>query len=205
MTNPKLVADRIAAETQQASTLNSFEFKLDGKPITANEIDNSAPEQHGPEGAPRGLGGLEAIGPGAEARPREAAGAAQRRREGAGLSRLLRPPGGELRHDDRRDGQAAGRLHAELRPLYLQLHTWAKYELAKKYGQPVPEAHSRALAQQSLEPELDGDGRRRPNLDDRFKGRSHRSGSSRRPSSSTPASASARCPRRSGRSRTSIR
>ena len=26
----------------------------------------------------------------------------------------------------------------ELRPLYLQLHTWVKYELAKKYGQPVP-------------------------------------------------------------------
>jgi peptidyl-dipeptidase A len=26
----------------------------------------------------------------------------------------------------------------ELRPLYLQLHTWAKHELAKKYGQPVP-------------------------------------------------------------------
>ncbi|MDP2876341.1 MAG: M2 family metallopeptidase, partial [Holophaga sp.] len=27
-----------------------------------------------------------------------------------------------------------------LRPLYLQLHTWAKYELAKKYQQPVPKA-----------------------------------------------------------------
>jgi peptidyl-dipeptidase A len=26
----------------------------------------------------------------------------------------------------------------ELRPLYLQLHTWVKYELAKKFGQPVP-------------------------------------------------------------------
>ena len=26
----------------------------------------------------------------------------------------------------------------ELKPLYLQLHTWVKYELAKKYGQPVP-------------------------------------------------------------------
>ena len=26
----------------------------------------------------------------------------------------------------------------ELRPLYLQLHTWAKYELAEKYHQPVP-------------------------------------------------------------------
>ena len=29
---------------------------------------------------------------------------------------------------------------AELKPLYLQLHTWVKYELAKKYGQPVPKA-----------------------------------------------------------------
>ncbi|MEW6159269.1 MAG: M2 family metallopeptidase, partial [Verrucomicrobiota bacterium] len=40
MTNPKLVADRIAAETQQASILNAFTFKLEGKPITVNEIDN---------------------------------------------------------------------------------------------------------------------------------------------------------------------
>ena len=27
---------------------------------------------------------------------------------------------------------------ATLRPLYLQLHTWAKYKLAEKYHQPVP-------------------------------------------------------------------
>src|SRR5882762_8398074 len=40
MTNPSLVAKRIEAETKQASVLNSFEFKLDGKPITANDIDN---------------------------------------------------------------------------------------------------------------------------------------------------------------------
>ena len=40
MTNPDLVAARVEAETKQASTLNSFEFKLDGKPITANDIDN---------------------------------------------------------------------------------------------------------------------------------------------------------------------
>src|SRR5205085_4508766 len=26
----------------------------------------------------------------------------------------------------------------ELRPLYLQLHTWTKHRLARKYGQPVP-------------------------------------------------------------------
>jgi len=30
-------------------------------------------------------------------------------------------------------------LVVELRPLYAQLHTWARYELAKRYKQPVPE------------------------------------------------------------------
>src|SRR6267143_6719977 len=40
MTNPDLVAKRVAAETKQASILNSFEFKLNGQPITANQIDD---------------------------------------------------------------------------------------------------------------------------------------------------------------------
>src|SRR4029077_12475446 len=40
MTNPDLVAKRVAAETKQASILNSFEFKLNGQKITANDIDN---------------------------------------------------------------------------------------------------------------------------------------------------------------------
>ena len=40
MTNPKLTAARIEAETAQASRMNSFEFKNAGKTITANEIDN---------------------------------------------------------------------------------------------------------------------------------------------------------------------
>src|SRR5207237_8627610 len=40
MTNPELVTKRVEAETKQASILNSFEFKLDGQPITANQIDD---------------------------------------------------------------------------------------------------------------------------------------------------------------------
>src|SRR5467141_4171867 len=40
MTNPDLVAKRVAAETKQASILNSFKFKLNGQPITANQIDD---------------------------------------------------------------------------------------------------------------------------------------------------------------------
>jgi len=40
MTNPTLVAARIEAETEQASTLNSFVFKLRGQPISTNDIDD---------------------------------------------------------------------------------------------------------------------------------------------------------------------
>src|SRR6188472_2342028 len=40
MTNPDLVTKRVAAETEQASTLNGFEFKLNGQPITVNQIDD---------------------------------------------------------------------------------------------------------------------------------------------------------------------
>src|SRR5207253_6537615 len=40
MTNPELVTKRVEVETKQASILNSFEFKLNGQKITANEIDN---------------------------------------------------------------------------------------------------------------------------------------------------------------------
>src|SRR5260370_8716309 len=40
MTSPDLVSKRVAAETKQASILNSFEFKLNGQKITANQIDD---------------------------------------------------------------------------------------------------------------------------------------------------------------------
>ena len=40
MTNPPLTAARIEAETAQNSLLNRFEFKLAGKTVTANDLDN---------------------------------------------------------------------------------------------------------------------------------------------------------------------
>jgi peptidyl-dipeptidase A len=138
MTNPELVAARITAETQQASTLNSFVFKLKGAPITANEIDNflstnrdlaarlevwEASKQSGPALKP-GLIRLQSL-----------------------RNRVAQ----ELGHPDYFTLQVASydmtttemlRLQddfmRDLKPLYVQLHTWVKYELAKRYQQPVP-------------------------------------------------------------------
>ncbi|HOX02052.1 MAG TPA: M2 family metallopeptidase [Candidatus Paceibacterota bacterium] len=138
MTRPELVAARIAAETRQASALNGFEFRLEGRPITPNEIDRllhtstnldqrravwEASKQSGP-----------ALKPGL-----------------IELQKLRNGVARELGYPDYFSLQAAGygmnagemlRLQEgfmrDLRPLYLHLHTWVKHELARRYGQPVP-------------------------------------------------------------------
>ncbi|HVP39321.1 MAG TPA: M2 family metallopeptidase [Candidatus Saccharimonadales bacterium] len=138
MTNPALVSARIDAETKQASIMNSFEFKLNGKPISANDIDNQlasltdvqqrlavweTSKQSGPALKP-GLVQLQGLR--------------------NGVARELGYPDYfalEVASHDMTTAEML-KMHEdflrELRPLYVQLYTWAKYELAKKYHQPVP-------------------------------------------------------------------
>jgi peptidyl-dipeptidase A len=138
MTNPKLVADRIDAEVAQASTLNGFEFKLAGKPVTVNEIDNLL-------NSSTNLAERQAVWEASKE-----SGQALK----AGLVKLRDLRNGvakELDYPDYFALQVAGygmtteemiklqdSFMRELRPLYLQLHTWVKYKLAEKYKQPVP-------------------------------------------------------------------
>ncbi len=138
MTNPELVAKRIETETRQASTMNGFTYSLDGKPITPNEIDailagsRDLAERRAAWEASKTSG------------PALKPGLVQLRDLRNGVAR-------ELGYPDYFALQVAGygmttdemvKLQAdfmrEMRPLYLQLHTWVKHELAKKYGQPAP-------------------------------------------------------------------
>jgi len=138
MTNPKLTAARIEAETAQASTLNSFEFKLRGKTITANDIDlllNTSTDL-------------------AERRAVWEASKESGKALKDGLVKLRDLRNGvarEMGHPDYYALQAARygmttaellQLNAEfmrvLKPLYAQLHTWTRYKLAEKFQQPVP-------------------------------------------------------------------
>src|SRR5213079_280640 len=138
MTNPELVAKRVAAETKQASLMNGFEFKLNGQKITANQIDDKLEKN-------------------ADLAERKAVWEASKE-----IGPALKPNLVTLR--DLRNGVAKEMQYpdyfslevaaygmttdemlkmlddwmATLRPLYLQLHTWAKYKLAEKFHEPVP-------------------------------------------------------------------
>jgi len=138
MTNPALVAARIAAETAQSSTLNGFEFKLHGKPITVNAIDDLL--QTSTDLAERQAVWEASKESGKALKP----GLIKLRDLRNGVAR-------ELNYPDYFALQVAGygmttkemialndEFMRELRPLYLQLHTWVKYKLAAKFHQPVP-------------------------------------------------------------------
>jgi peptidyl-dipeptidase A len=138
MTNPDLVRARIAAETQQASTLNGFTFILDGQPITPNEIDDELEQL---TDLPQRLAVWEAS---KQTGPALRAGLIELQRLRNGVARELGYPDYFALQMAAHDMTTAEMLKLnedflrELEPLYLQLHTWAKYELARRYGQPVP-------------------------------------------------------------------
>ena len=138
MTNPDLVAKRVEAETKQASILNSFEFKLNGKTITANQIDDILAKS-------------------ADLNERKAVWEASKQSGPAlkpnlvKLRELRNGVAKEMKYPDyfalevASYGMTTDEMlkmlddwRATMRPLYLQLHTWAKYKLAEKFHEPVP-------------------------------------------------------------------
>ncbi len=138
MTNPDLVAKRVQAETKQQSILNSFEFKLNGQKITANDIDNKL--ERSTDLAERKAVWETSKESGPALKPNLVT-----------LRDLRNGVAKEMKYPDYFSLEVASYgmttdemlkmlddWMATLRPLYLQLHTWAKYKLAEKYHQPVP-------------------------------------------------------------------
>ena len=138
-TVPDLVKQRIAAETAQTEKLYGFDYKIDGASVTTNKIDDILKTETKPAARLAAWSASKEVG----------------KTLGDGLVQLR-----ELRN---KTVQALGypdyftyqvseygmktdemvalcdQINRELRPLYRELHTFARHELAKQYGQPVPD------------------------------------------------------------------
>src|SRR5437764_10557297 len=138
MTNPDLVTRRVEAETRQASIMNSFDFKLNGQKVTANDIDNKLERSN--DLAERKAVWEASKQSGPALKPNLVV-----------LRDLRNGVAHEMKYPDYFSLEVAsyGMTTDEvvkmlddwmptLRPLYLQLHTWADYKLAEKYHQPLP-------------------------------------------------------------------
>jgi len=138
-TVPELVKKRIAAEAKQTETLFGYEYTLYGRPITPNEIDEllrtttdlnerravwEASKESGPALKP-GIIELQSL-----------------RNEtvrALGYSDFYSYQISEYDMTTDEMLELTEKLVEQTRPLYRELHTWARYELAERYGVPVPE------------------------------------------------------------------
>lgn len=138
-TVPDLVKQRIAAEAAQTEKLFGFDYKLDGEKITTNSIDEKLRTETDIELRRKVWEASKEVGP--------------TLREGLGKLRELRNATVRaLGYSDYFTYQVSdygmtraemmalvAKINRELRPLYRELHTWARHELAKRLNQPVPD------------------------------------------------------------------
>src|SRR5207249_3306143 len=138
MTNPDLVAKRVAAETKQASLMNGFEFKLNGQKTTANQIDDKLEKSTDLAERKAVWETSKEIGPALKENLVKLRGLRN------GVAKEMKYPDYfalEVAAYGMTTDEMLKMLDewmATLGPLYLQLHTWTKYKLAEKYRQPVP-------------------------------------------------------------------
>ena len=136
--NPQTVAgivkDRIKAENAQTEKLFGFDFKIDGKSVTANEIDNVLRDETDLARRLKAWEASKEVGIGLKPGL-------------VNLQRLRNETVQALGYKNYFDYQVSdygmstgemmdliGKINQELRPLYRELHTYARYELAKKYN-----------------------------------------------------------------------
>lgn len=133
-TAPELVKERIAAENKQNSELFGYTFTVDGKEVTPNEIDDELEKSTDVNERLAVWNASKEVG--------------TKLKDGlANLVKLRNETVQGLGYHDYFSYQVADygmttpemmalnrKFVRELWPLYRELHTWARYELAKKYG-----------------------------------------------------------------------
>jgi peptidyl-dipeptidase A len=141
--NPSTVADlvkeRIKAETDQVEKLYGYDFQLDGKSVTTNDLDKILREENDVAKRLAAWQASKEVGKGLK--------------DGlANLKSLRNKTVQALGYDDFFSYQVSDygmttremldmnkRFVKELMPLYRELHTYTRYTLAKKYGVDVPD------------------------------------------------------------------
>lgn len=135
----ELVKERIAAETSQNEKLFGFDFQIDGRSVSTNRIDEILSTSDDLAERLKAWTASKEVGKGLK----------------GGLANLIRLRNATVQALDYEDyfqyqvsdfGMTVPEMLAlmdkfnrELRPLYQELHTYFRYALAEKYGQPVPD------------------------------------------------------------------
>ncbi|XOV94661.1 MAG: M2 family metallopeptidase [Bacteroidota bacterium] len=129
-----LVKEKIKADIAQVEKLYGFSYKLDGKPISTNEIDNILWYNKDLDIRLKAWEASKEVGPGLKDGLETLRDLRNKTVQALGYNDYFTYQVSEygLSTEDMMDMME--KLYQELLPLYRELHTYARYELAKQYG-----------------------------------------------------------------------
>jgi len=138
-TIPAIVKARIAVETRQTEELYGFTFRLDGQEITPNQIDEGLREEKDLTKRRAIWEASKEVGKGLRDGLIELRKLRNESVRALGYSDFFGYMASEYGMTTAQLAAEIQKVNRELRPLFRELHTWTRYELAKRYGQPVPD------------------------------------------------------------------
>lgn len=141
--NPQTVADivkeRIKAENAQTEKLFGFDFKVDGKSLSANDIDNVLRDETDLAKRLKVWEASKEVGVGLKSGLFNLRQLRNKTVQALGYKNFFDYQVSDYGMSTDEMMSLIQKINQELRPLYRELHTYARYELAKKYKKDVPD------------------------------------------------------------------
>ena len=138
-TEPELVKARIKADAAQTEALFGFDFKIDGKTVTTNEIDRILEEEDDEALRLAAWNSSKEVGQGLKKGLANLVSLRNRTVQTLGYKDFFQYQVSDYGMTVPEMMGQMRRFARELRPLYRELHTWARYRLAKKFKKEVPD------------------------------------------------------------------
>ncbi len=133
-----LVTERIAAEAKQTETLFGFDFTLDGQSVSTNDIDDVLAESADLDQRLAAWESSKEVGKELKDGLEHLVGLRNGTVEALGYENYFHYQVSDYGMSVDEMMELNRKFIAEVWPLYRQLHTWARYTLAERYGAEVP-------------------------------------------------------------------
>lgn len=138
-TVPEVVKARIAAEAAQNETLYGYTFTIGSRPVTPNQIDSILVSSTNLGDRRDAWNSSKEVGKALKPGLVNLRGLRNQAVQGLGYPDFFTYQVSDYGMSTEEMLELCDKLIAQLRPLYRELHTWTRYELASRYNQPVPE------------------------------------------------------------------
>ncbi len=133
------VSEKIKAENLQTQMLFGYEFSINGKPVTVNDIDAILENSDNLEERLLAWEASKEVGRVLKSGLTNLRGLRNETVQALKYDNYFQYQVSEYGMTSDEMMKTCRSMIHDVWPLYRELHTWARYELAKKYNQPVPE------------------------------------------------------------------